>query len=177
MKNFTTVFRYDPLKRDVTPASISERANIGPICFVYRGYPRICKVTLITARCMVKYQADIKPIYQYRQNDIKTISRLYIGRILVWEYRYYVGKVMSARSSKVQSGCYISIIYIFVSYWSQPAIWKHIKQYIGPILDDRLKEKLLKPWKGALCFHFRVCPSVCPSVRLSVCSRATSHTF
>ena len=37
------------------PASISEWANIGPICFVYRGYPRICKVTLITARRMVKY--------------------------------------------------------------------------------------------------------------------------
>ena len=48
------------------PASISEWANIGPICFVYRGYPRICKVTLITARCMVKYQADIKQIYIYR---------------------------------------------------------------------------------------------------------------
>ena len=31
---------------------------------------------------------------------------------------------------------------------------------IGPILHDRLKEKLLKSGKGALCFHFRVCPSV-----------------
>ena len=30
------------------------------------------------------------------------------------------------------------------------------------ILDDRLKEKLLKPWKGALCSHFRVCLSVRP---------------
>ena len=33
----------------------------------------------------------------------------------------------------------------------------------GPLLDDRLKENLkqniLKPWKGVLCFHFRVCPS------------------
>ena len=36
---------------------------------------------------------------------------------------------------------------------------------IGPILDDRLKEKLLKPWKSALCSHFRVCFSVCFSVR------------
>ena len=27
---------------------------------------------------------------------------------------------------------------------------------IGPILD-RLKEKILKPWKGALSSHFRVC--------------------
>ena len=34
--------------------------------------------------------------------------------------------------------------------------------YIGPILDDRLNEKLLKPWKGALSSHFRV--SVRPSV-------------
>ena len=38
----------------------------------------------------------------------------------------------------------------------------------GPILDDRLKEKLLKPWKGALSSH-----SVCPCV----CERATGHTF
>ena len=37
---------------------------------------------------------------------------------------------------------------------------------VGPILDDRLKEKLLK---GALCSHFQV--------YLSVCSRATGHTF
>ena len=29
--------------------------------------------------------------------------------------------------------------------------------YIGPILDDRLKEKFLKPGKGVLCIHFRVC--------------------
>ena len=36
-------------------------------------------------------------------------------------------------------------------------------QLIGPILDDRLKEKLLKPWKGALSSN-----SVCLSVRLSV---------
>ena len=42
---------------------------------------------------------------------------------------------------------------------------------IGPILDDRLKEKILKPWKGAHSSH-SVCPcvrvSVCPSVRVSV---------
>ena len=44
---------------------------------------------------------------------------------------------------------------------------------IGPILDDRLKEKLLKPWKFALCSHFHVCLSVCLSVR----PRATEHTF
>ena len=37
--------------------------------------------------------------------------------------------------------------------------------FIGPILDDRLKEKLLKPWKGAFCSHFRVCLCVCLSVR------------
>ena len=34
------------------------------------------------------------------------------------------------------------------------------KQLVGPILDDRLKEKLLKPRKGAHSSHFRVCPSV-----------------
>ena len=40
---------------------------------------------------------------------------------------------------------------------------------IGPILDDRLKEKL-KPWKGAHSSHFRVC--VCLSVCLSAGYRA-----
>ena len=40
---------------------------------------------------------------------------------------------------------------------------------IGPILDDRLKEKILKPWKGVLCIHFRVCLPVCICVCLSVC--------
>ena len=44
---------------------------------------------------------------------------------------------------------------------------------IGSILDDRLKEKFLKPWKGVLCIHFRVCVCVC----VSVCSLATGHTF
>ena len=38
---------------------------------------------------------------------------------------------------------------------------------IGPILDDRLKEKLLKPWKGAHSSHFRV----------SVYTRVTEHSF
>ena len=42
---------------------------------------------------------------------------------------------------------------------------------VGPILDDRLKEKFLKPWKGVLCNHFCVC--VC----VSVCTRATEHIF
>ena len=52
-------------------------------------------------------------------------------------------------------------------------LWQYdlLMTCIGLILKDmdRLKEKLLKPWKGALCFHFRVC--------LSVCNRATEHTF
>ena len=41
--------------------------------------------------------------------------------------------------------------------------------FIGPILDDRLKDKFLKHWKGVLCIYIRVC--------LSVCTRATEHTF
>ena len=41
---------------------------------------------------------------------------------------------------------------------------------IGPILDDRLKEKILKPWKGAHSSHF-VC--VCVSVR----KQPTGHYF
>ena len=41
---------------------------------------------------------------------------------------------------------------------------------IGPLLDNWLSEnvkKILKPWKGVLCFHFRVCLSLClsPSYR------------
>ena len=47
---------------------------------------------------------------------------------------------------------------------------------IGPILDDRLKEKILKPWKGALSSH-SVCLSVCLSVCPSVCERPTGYTF
>ena len=38
-----------------------------------------------------------------------------------------------------------------------------------PILDDSLKEKLLKPWMDVLCVHFCVCPSVC--------SRSTKHNY
>ena len=47
--------------------------------------------------------------------------------------------------------------------------------FLGPILDDRLQEEFLKPWKGVLCFHFHVCLSVfaCVSVR----SRATQYIF
>ena len=44
---------------------------------------------------------------------------------------------------------------------------------IGPILDDRLKEEFLKPWKGVLCIHFRGSLSM----HLCVCSRATEHIF
>ena len=33
--------------------------------------------------------------------------------------------------------------------------------FFGPIFDDRLKEKFLKPCKGVLCIHFRVYVSVC----------------
>ena len=64
----------------------------------------------------------------------------------------------------------------------------HIYMFIdvGPILDDRLKEKLLKPWKGAahsshirvcLCVCVTVCLFVCVSVCVSVCNRATEHIF
>ena len=56
-------------------------------------------------------------------------------------------------------------------------LWlKNIKRtltLIEPILNDRLKEKFLKPWKGVLCIHFRVCLSVC----VCVCTWATEHTF
>ena len=46
------------------------------------------------------------------------------------------------------------------------------QMFIGPILDDGLKEKLLTPWKGAHS-HFRVCLCVC----LCVYNRATEHIF
>ena len=32
---------------------------------------------------------------------------------------------------------------------------------VGSILDDRLKDKILKPWKGVFCIHFCVCMCVC----------------
>ena len=40
---------------------------------------------------------------------------------------------------------------------------------IEPILDDRFKEKIMKPGKGVLCSQFCVC--------VSVCTRATEHTL
>ena len=43
---------------------------------------------------------------------------------------------------------------------------------IGPIIDDRLKEKLLKPWKGAHSSHSRVCLCVYVSVCLFANYRA-----
>ena len=48
-------------------------------------------------------------------------------------------------------------------YWGQ-----NLGETIGPIFDDKLKEKILKPWKGALSSHY-VCVSVRPSVCPSVC--------
>ena len=44
--------------------------------------------------------------------------------------------------------------------WSKLVYLSHdLSGSFGPIFDDRLKEKSLKPWKGALCIHFRVCVS------------------
>ena len=40
---------------------------------------------------------------------------------------------------------------------------------VGPILDDKLKGKCLKPLKDVLCIHFRV--------GLCVRPRATEHIF
>ena len=39
--------------------------------------------------------------------------------------------------------------------------WWDTLDTIGTIIDDRLKEKSLKPWKGVLCIHFLVCVCVC----------------
>ena len=39
---------------------------------------------------------------------------------------------------------------------------------IGPILDDKLKEKFLEPWKGVLCIHVRACLCVDVPVCMSV---------
>ena len=54
------------------------------------------------------------------------------------------------------------------SRWSFGAAWKLYIDFqaapnFGPILDDRLKEKILKPWKGA-----HSCHSTCLCVRPSV---------
>ena len=49
---------------------------------------------------------------------------------------------------------------------------------VGPILVDRLKEKILKPLKGILCIHNSLsCVCVCVFVCVSVCPRATEHIF
>ena len=48
---------------------------------------------------------------------------------------------------------------------------------VGPILCDRLKEKVMKPWNGVLCIHFRVRSSVYPSVRLLTSFRAHLLTY
>ena len=77
------------------------------------------------------------------------MSTFYGIVIVDWKYRTYLIHVIIERSTNI----------------------------VGPILDDRLKEKFLKPWKGVLCIHFRVCLSVCVSVCLCVCTRATEHTF
>ena len=52
--------------------------------------------------------------------------------------------------------------------FDQMFIFIGLGTFFWPILDDRLKEKFMKPWKGVLCIHFRVCLSVC----LSVCPSA-----
>ena len=55
------------------------------------------------------------------------------------------------------------------SFWW---VWLRLAEIIGPILDDRLKEKIPKPWKGALSSH-SVCLSVCPCVR----KQSAGHIF
>ena len=51
------------------------------------------------------------------------------------------------------------------------------KNLVGPIFDDRLKEKLLKPWKDAHSGHFHVYVCVCVCVSVCVHRRATEHSF
>ena len=40
---------------------------------------------------------------------------------------------------------------------------------VGPILYDRFKEKILKPWKCVHCVHFLVCVCVCVCARVCMC--------
>ena len=64
----------------------------------------------------------------------------------------------------VWSGLHVTVINgDMACYWYNHSVW-----IIGPILDDRLKENILKPWKGALSSH-SVCLSVC------VCAGCRSH--
>ena len=46
---------------------------------------------------------------------------------------------------------------------------------VGLLLDDRLKEKFMKPQKGVLCFHFLICLSVCLSVYFRLWMGYRSH--
>ena len=57
---------------------------------------------------------------------------------------------------------YFDILVFFLHGICQHHHLMHVSPAIGPILDgDRLKDKILKPWKGVLCIHFCVCESVC----------------
>ena len=69
-------------------------------------------------------------------------------------------------------------MYLYLWWYSwEGEVWllyilKKSENYIGPLLDDRLKgnlkKNILKPWKGVLCFHFH-CLFVCLCVCLYVC--------
>ena len=58
----------------------------------------------------------------------------------------------------------VKLLQIFYNW-----IYIYIMSFFGPIFDDRLKEKFLKPCKDVLCIHFHV--------RVFVCKRATDHSL
>ena len=71
------------------------------------------------------------------------------------------------------SKSYFILVHVLLLYFLSEVVEMRLvldirswNQIIGPILDDRLKEKLLRPWK---CAH--------SSRYVSVCLRATGHTF
>ena len=78
----------------------------------------------------------------------------------------WVGRVTGDKPFFSRSYESISLLIFDYHCYPFPNMFEFCLKYlIRPILYDRLKEKILKPWKGALSIHFRVFPSVRPSVR------------
>ena len=91
------------------------------------------------------------------------------------DYRHWDGQVQRHWSccSPGEEDCHTaathtSTAWVCVLVYSCSASVVIERVLIGPILDDRLKEKILKPWKGAHSSH-----CVCPSVR----AWTTGHIF
>ena len=95
------------------------------------------------------------------------IRRNFFDSYLTNKLRNHYSKILIRKDARLtycdlHANVEFSTQRLFLSYLNIYFFFLKKNLYFGPILDDRLKEKLLKPWKDALCFHFRVCLCVCP---------------